>query len=172
MIKSFENQTPKIAKSAYIDEQAVVIGDVTIGDRTSVWPMAVIRGDINTITIGARCSLQDGVVIHVNHAGPFNPEGDTVTIGDDVTVGHRAVLHGCEIQGRSLIGISACIMDRVVIEPDVFVGACSLVTPGTILKSGYLWLGAPARQVRELTDEEKEKILYSAEYYAKLGARH
>lgn len=172
MIKSFENQTPSIADTAYIDASAVVIGNVTIGDRSSVWPMVVIRGDVNTIKIGARCNLQDGVVIHVNHVGPFNPEGDAFTMGDDVTVGHRALLHGCDIGDRCLIGMAACIMDRVVIEPDVFVAAGSLVIPGTVLKSGYLWMGSPAKQVRELTDKEKEKILYSAEYYAKLGARY
>lgn len=172
MIRTFEGKTPQIAKTAHIDETALVIGDVTIGERSSVWPMAVIRGDINTVKIGARCSLQDGVVIHVNHTGPFNPEGDTVTLGDDVTVGHRAILHGCEINDACLIGMGACIMDRVVMESYVFVAAGSLVVPGSILKSGYLWMGSPARQVRALTDKEKEKIHYSAEYYAKLGSRY
>lgn len=172
MIRRFENQAPQIAETAFVDETAVIIGDVSIGDHSSIWPMTVIRADINKVTIGKRCSIQDGTVIHVNHVGPFNPEGDTVLVGDDVTVGHRALLHGCEIGDRCLIGMAAVVMDRVVIESDVFVAGGSLVTPNSVLKSGYLYMGAPARQVRELTEKEREKILYSAEYYAKLGQRH
>ena len=172
MIRCFENQEPKIAETAFVDEMALVIGDVTIGERCSVWPMAVIRGDINKVVIGKRCSIQDGTVIHVNHVGPFNPEGDTTTLGDDITVGHRALLHGCHIGDRCLIGMAAVIMDRAIVESDVFIAGGSLVTPRTVLKSGYLYMGAPARQVRKLTKQEKEKMLYSAEYYVELGQRH
>ena len=172
MIRRFENQEPKIAKATFIDEAAVVIGDVTIAEGCSVWPMAVIRGDINKVIIGQRCSIQDGTIIHVNHASPFNPEGDTTVIGDDVTVGHRALLHGCHIGDRCLIGMAAVVMDRAVVESDVFVAGGSLVTPGMVLKSGYLYMGSPVRQIRQLTKKEKDHILYSAEYYAKLGQRH
>lgn len=172
MIRAFENQVPEIDSSVFVDKTAVIIGNVSIGAESSIWPHVVIRGDINKVTIGKRCSLQDGTVIHVNHAGPFNPEGDPVVIGDDVTVGHRALLHACEIGDGCLIGMGAIVMDRVVIEPGVFVAAGSLVTPRKVLKSGYLWAGSPARQVRELTSTEKEKLVYSAEYYAKLGQRH
>lgn len=172
MIQTFENQVPSIAETAFVDKTALVIGDVTIGEGSSIWPMTVIRGDINTVKIGKCCSLQDSTVIHVNHVGPFNPEGDTVVIGDDVTVGHRVLLHGCHIGDRCLIGMGSIIMDRVVIESDVFVAGGSLVAPSSVLESGFLYMGSPARQARELTDKERKKILYSAEYYAKLGQRH
>lgn len=172
MIRSFENQVPKIAEKVFIDETAIVIGNVTVEEGCSIWPMVVIRGDINAVTIGKRCSIQDATVIHVNHVGPFNPEGDETRIGNDVTVGHRALLHGCQIDDRCLIGMGAIVMDRAVIESDVLVAGGSVVTPGKVLKSGYLYMGSPARQIRELTKQEKEKILYSADYYAKLGQRH
>lgn len=172
MIRAFENQAPQIAETVFIDETAVVIGDVRIDEGSSIWPMTVIRGDVNRVTIGKRCSIQDGTVIHVNHAGPFNKEGDPTVIGDDVTVGHQALLHACEIGDRCLIGMAAVIMDRAVVESDVLVAGGTLVTPGTVLKSGYLYMGSPARQVRALTKEEIDKIAYSAEYYAQLAQRH
>ncbi len=172
MIRTFEKHEPQISETAYIDETAIVIGDVSIGESSSVWPTTVIRGDVNTIKIGKRSNLQDGTIVHVNHAGPFNVKGDVTTIGNDVTVGHRALIHACQIGDRCLIGMGAIIMDGAVVESDVLVAGGSLVVPGTVLKSGYLWMGSPAKQIRELTDKEKEKILYSATYYAELGARH
>lgn len=172
MIRKFENQAPKIAEKVFIDKSAVVLGDVHIDQGSSVWPMAVIRADVNKVTIGKRCSIQDGTVIHVNHIGPFNPKGDATSMGDDVTVGHRALLHGCQIGDRCLIGMAAVIMDRAIVESDVLVAGGSLVTPGMVLKKGYLYKGSPARIVRELTNKEKGNILYSAEYYVELAKRH
>lgn len=171
-IRSFEGKKPTIALSAYIDETAVVIGDVTIGENSSVWPMAVIRGDINSIRIGERTSIQDGTVIHVNHAGKFNLNGSAVVIGNDVTVGHNVTLHGCTVADRCLIGIGSIIMDDVMIESDVIIGANTLVPPGKTLASGYLWFGSPAQKSRPLTERERQFLLYSAEYYAALQKRH
>lgn len=171
-IRAFEGSTPHIATSAYIDDKAVVIGQVTIGEDSSIWPMAVLRGDVNTITIGARTSIQDGTVIHVSHKAAFNPEGNPVWVGDDVTVGHQVTLHGCTIHHHCLIGIGSIIMDDVTVEPEVIVGAGSLVPPGKVLESGYLWLGNPAKKIRPLTDKEKAYFDYSAQHYLKLKNRH
>jgi carbonic anhydrase/acetyltransferase-like protein (isoleucine patch superfamily) len=143
-IRSFAGKTPTIALSSYIDKTAVIIGNVTIGENSSVWPMAVIRGDINSIRIGDKTSIQDGTVIHVNHAGDFNPTGNPVVIGNQVTIGHQVTLHGCTIFDLCLIGIGSIVMDDVVIESEVILGAGSLVPPRHRLTGGYLWLGSPA----------------------------
>ncbi len=171
-IRTFQDKTPRIVPSAYVDTTAVVIGDVVIGEDSSIWPTAVIRGDVNSIRIGDRTSIQDGTIIHVNHAGKFNPKGSPTHIGNDITVGHRATLHGCTIHDRCLIGIGAIVMDDVVIESDVILGAGSLVTPGKILASGFLWLGSPAKKIRPLTEQERSFLLYSAEHYVLLQRKH
>jgi carbonic anhydrase/acetyltransferase-like protein (isoleucine patch superfamily) len=171
-IRTFEGTHPHIASSAYIDEMSIVIGDVTIGEDSSIWPMAVLRGDVNSITIGARTSIQDGAVIHVSHKTAANPAGHPTWVGDDVTIAHQVTLHGCTIHHHCLIGIGSTIMDGVVIEPEVMVGAGSLVPPGKILESGYLWLGNPARKIRPLTDKEKAYFDYSAQHYIKIKNRH
>lgn len=171
-IRSFEGKTPIISETAYIDPMAVVIGDVIIGQESSVWPMAVIRGDIHSIHIGDKTSIQDGTVIHVSHAGEFNPEGNAVLVGNQVTVGHQVTLHGCTISDLCLIGMGAIVMDGVLVESEVILGAGSLASPGQVLSSGYLWLGRPAKKIRPLTEKEKQHIRYSAAYYAKLGKRH
>ena len=172
MIRTFEGITPVVAASTYIDEMAVVIGNVTIGEDSSIWPMTVLRGDVNTITIGDRTSIQDGSVLHVNHDADFNPGGDPLYVGSHVTVGHKVMLHGCTIQDRCLIGMSSTILDKVVIESNTMIGAGSLVSPGKILEGGYLYVGAPARQVRKLTDAELAYIDYSSQYYARLKEKH
>lgn len=171
-IRPFANKSPMVDPSAYVDASAIVIGEVVIGEDSSIWPMVVIRGDINSIRIGKRTSIQDGSVIHVNHAGAFNPTGNPVLIGDEVTVGHKVTLHGCSISDRCLIGIGSIVMDDVVIEPEVVLGAGSLVPPGKILAGGYLWLGSPARKIRPLTDKEKQHLRYSANYYVELQKQH
>lgn len=171
-IRHFEMHQPKIAPTTYVDCSAVVIGEVTIGEDSSIWPQAVIRGDINSITIGARCSIQDGSVVHVTHAGHYNPTGFSTCLGNDITVGHAVVLHGCQIESSCLIGMNSCLMDGVVVESHVIIGAGSLVTPGTVCESGFLWMGRPARKVRALTKEEREQIAYSSEYYVKLKQRY
>ncbi len=171
-IREFEGKQPQIAASAFVDSSAVVIGDVIIGADSSVWPMAVIRGDINCIKIGERSSIQDGTVIHVNHAGDYNPQGNAVVIGNEVTVGHKVTLHGCTIADLCLIGIGSIVMDGVLVESNVILGAGSLVPPGKVLEAGYLWLGSPVKKIRPLTDREKQFLKYSANYYAALKNRH
>ncbi|EDY87217.1 protein YrdA [gamma proteobacterium HTCC5015] len=168
----FEQHAPSVADDAYIDEAATVIGRVTLGDRVSVWPGAVIRGDVNWIAIGADSNVQDGAVLHVSREGPFKPEGAPLRIGQRVTVGHLAMLHGCTIGNDCLIGMNATVMDDVVIEAGTMVAAGALVTPGKHLKSGWLYAGSPAKAVRELKDSERDFIRYSAEHYTQLAQRY
>ena len=172
MIRAFEGITPVVAASTFIDETAVVIGNVTIGEHSSIWPTVVIRGDVNTITIGDRTSIQDGSVLHVNHDADYNPGGDPLTIGSDVTVGHKVMLHGCTIEDHCLIGMSSTILDRAVVESNTMIGAGSLVSPGKTLESGYLYMGAPARQVRKLTGAELAYIDYAAQHYVRTKEQH
>ena len=170
-IRVFESLTPRIAPTAWVDDAALVIGDVSIGDDSSVWPMAVLRGDINAITIGARSNIQDGTIAHVNHESPYNP-GSTVTVGDDVTVGHRAILHGCTIESVCLIGMGAVIMDAAVVSEGCVVAAGALIPPGKILQPGCLYVGAPAQKVRKLGPEVLEQLRYSARHYVENKNRH
>lgn len=167
-IRSHQRKAPQLGERVYIDPMACVIGDVHLGDDSSVWPHTVIRGDMHHIRIGARCSIQDNSVLHITHAGPYEADGFPLTIGDDVTVGHRAVLHGCTIGSRVLIGIGAIVMDGAMIEDEVVLGAGSLVPPGKTLASGFLYVGSPAKQIRALTDREKSFFTYSATNYRKL----
>ncbi len=171
-IRRFEGHMPELETGAWVDPTALVTGQVHLGRDASIWPMSVLRGDINRIEIGVRSNVQDGTIVHVTHASRFNPRGAPVTVGADVTVGHKAVLHACTIEERCLIGMGSVILDEAVIRREVIVGAGSVVPPGKELESGYLWLGAPARKVRPLTDEELEYLGYSAEYYVELAARH
>lgn len=167
-IRPYNDITPQLGKRVYVDPSAVVIGQVTLADDCAVWPTAVIRGDVNAITIGARSNVQDGSVLHVNHAGKYNPGGDSMIIGEDVTIGHRVVLHGCSIADQCLIGINSVVMDKAVVQSQVLIGANSLVPPGKELASGYLYVGTPVKQVRPLTQDELEFFKYSAEHYVKL----
>jgi carbonic anhydrase/acetyltransferase-like protein (isoleucine patch superfamily) len=171
-IRPFRGQFPRIAEGVYVDDTALVIGDVTIGRDASLWPMVVARGDINRIAIGARTNVQDGSVLHVSHAGPFNPEGAALTIGEDVTVGHRVTLHGCTIGARCLIGMGAVVLDRAVVAPQVMVGAGALVTGGQALDSGFLYVGQPARRARRLTERELAYLDYAAAHYVELARRY
>jgi len=171
-IRSFQNHTPKLASSVFVDPTALVLGDVEIGEDSSVWPMVTIRGDMHAIRIGKRSSIQDGSVLHITHAGPFNPDGFPLHIGDDVTVGHKALLHGCTIGNRILIGMGAIIMDGAVIEDDVIVAAGSLVPPGKVLKSGHVYRGSPAKEARAITSREREFFSYTAGNYVKLKNQH
>jgi carbonic anhydrase/acetyltransferase-like protein (isoleucine patch superfamily) len=170
-IRPFQEMQPSIAASAWIDESAVVIGDVTIGEHSNVWPMTVIRGDVNSITIGARTNIQDGSVLHVTHAGKHY-QGSPLLVGDDVTVGHKVILHACTIGNRCLVGMGAIIMDRSIVEDDVIIGAGSLVAENKTLESGHLYLGSPAKKIRPLTQRELNFLPYSASHYVDLAARH
>jgi carbonic anhydrase/acetyltransferase-like protein (isoleucine patch superfamily) len=167
-IRSFNNKRPKIGTSVYIDDSAVVIGDVTIGDNVSIWPTAVVRGDVESITIGEGTNVQDGSVLHVSHAGKFSPLGHPLNIGKGVTIGHRAVIHACTIGDYCLVGIGAIIMDDAVLEDYVMLGAGALVPPGKKLSSGYLYIGSPVKQARPLKDAEKEFLEYSFQHYVHL----
>ena len=169
-IRSHAGQYPKVAADVYIDPDSVVIGDVEIGEGSSVWPMTVIRGDIHRIRIGKRTSVQDGSILHVTHAGPYNPEGFPLIIGDDVTIGHKAMLHGCTIGNRILIGMTAVIMDGVQVNDEVIIAAGTLVPPGKVLESGYLYMGNPVRQARALTDKELKFFHYTSKRYVDLAA--
>lgn len=163
-----QEQVPQLGNGVYVDPQSAVIGDVALGDDSSVWPMAVIRGDMHRVRIGARTSVQDGAVLHITHAGPFNTDGWPLTIGDDVTIGHKACLHGCTVGSRVLIGIGAIVLDGAIIEDDVVLAAGALVPPGKKLESGYLYVGAPCKQARPLSEKEREFFRYSASNYVKL----
>jgi carbonic anhydrase/acetyltransferase-like protein (isoleucine patch superfamily) len=171
-LRSFQGKTPDIGQRVLIDPSAVVLGDVTLEEDVSVWPQVAIRGDMHSIKVGARTSVQDGCVLHITHAGPFNPEGWPLNIGCDVTIGHSAVLHGCTVGDRVLVGMAATIMDGAVIENDVVVAAGALITPGKHLRSGYLYAGSPAREVRPLSDKEMTYFAYSANNYVKLKDLH
>lgn len=167
-IQAFRGEGPKLGRRVYIDERARVIGPAVLGDDVSVWPMAVIRCDVHAIEIGARTSIQDGVVLHVSHDGPYKPGGSPLRIGEDVTVGHSAVLHGCRIADRVLIGIRAVVLDDAVIPEEVMIGAGALVPPGKTLDSGFLYVGQPARKARPLSAQERTYLAYSAAQYVKL----
>jgi len=168
MIRSFKGIKPETPQSCYIDETALIIGDVKLGEHSSVWPMTVIRGDVNRIRIGNNTNIQDGSVLHVSHKGEYNLEGGALHIGNNVTVGHKVILHACTIGDSCLIGMGSIVMDNAIIEPQVMLGAGSLVTGGKTLESGYLWLGNPVKRVRKLTQKEITFLDYSALHYVKL----
>jgi carbonic anhydrase/acetyltransferase-like protein (isoleucine patch superfamily) len=167
-IRKYQNKIPKLDATVFVDESAVIIGDVEIGSDSSVWPCTVIRGDMHFIRIGARTSIQDGSVLHITHASDYNPAGHPLVIGDEVTVGHSVCLHGCTLGNRILVGIGSTILDGAVVEDEVVIGAGSLVPPGKRLESGFLYMGSPVKQVRPLKDSEKSFFSYSANNYVKL----
>ena len=171
-LRTYQNLTPALGERAFVDRSAVVIGDVEIGADSSIWPLTVIRGDMHRIRIGQRTSVQDGCVLHITHAGPFNPDGFPLLIGDDVTIAHKVMLHGCTVGSRILIGMGSIVMDGAVIEDEVIVGAGSLVPPGKVLESGFLYVGSPVKQARALTDKERAFFTYSAANYVKLKDLH
>lgn len=171
-IRPFENKYPLLSKRVYIDPQSAVIGDVELADDVSIWPMAVVRGDVNFIKIGEASNIQDAAILHVTHDGPFTAGGKPLIIGKGVTVGHQAVLHGCHIDDYCLIGMNALILDGVHIEHHVMVAAGSLVPPGKRLESGYLYLGNPAKVIRPLTEEELANLEYSAQHYVRLKNKY
>lgn len=171
-IRNFENKQPELHATTFIDDTALVLGDVKIGEDSSIWPLTIVRGDVNSIQIGNNTNIQDNSVLHVTHDGPYNPGGFDLIIGNNVTVGHRVILHGCHVGDSCLIGMGATIMDGVTIESHTLIGAGSLVTPNKYLHSGYLWMGSPVRKIRKLTDDEIKSIEYSAVNYVKLKNQH
>lgn len=171
-IRKFESASPTIGANVYIDPSAEIIGQVTLADDASIWPRTVLRGDVNTITVGPRTNIQDGTIIHVTHDGPYTPGGCATKIGADVTIGHGCIIHACTIGNRCLIGMGAIVMDGVVIEDDVIIAAGSLISPNKRIKSNYLYRGQPAREARPITDEEHEMLKYSAAHYVRLKDRY
>ena len=167
-IRSFNNKQPSIGSSVYIDDSAVVIGDVTLADDVSVWPTTVIRGDVESITIGAGTNVQDGSVLHVSHTNKFTHRSYPLIIGEGVTIGHQATVHACTVGNYCLIGVGAILLDGAIMEDYVMLGAGALVPPGKKLESGYLYVGTPARQIRPLKDSEKEFLEYSYQHYVHL----
>lgn len=171
-IRSFKGIAPVVPDSAYVDESAVVVGEVVLGENASVWPGAIVRGDVNHIHIGKDSNVQDLACLHVSHKRPEDPQGAPLIIGERVTIGHQVTLHGCTIGDECLIGIGTIVLDRAVIEPRVMIGAGSLVPPGKVLKSGHLYLGRPVKEVRPLTEEEIAHFAYSAQHYIRLMRAH
>ena len=171
-IRPYLNSTPQLSNNCYIDEMSVVIGDVILAENVSVWPFAVIRGDVNHIRIGKNSNVQDHAMLHVSHKKADKPNGSPLIIGDDVTIGHHVTLHGCTIGNRVLIGINSIILDDVIIPDDVMIGAATLVPPGKVLESGYLYVGSPAKKVRPLTEKELAFLPYSAQNYVKVSGHY
>ncbi len=167
-IRPLKGITPKFGERVYVDPASTVIGDVEMGDDSSVWPTAVIRGDMHHIRIGSRTSVQDGAVLHITHASDFNPGGWPLNIGNQVTIGHRVVLHGCTIHDRVLVGNGAIIMDGAVVESEVIIGAGCMVPPGKTLEGGYVYTGNPAKPARPLKESEKKFFPYTSDNYVKL----
>ncbi len=168
VMKSFRGNTPQLGERVWVDDNAVVIGDVIIGEDSSVWPLVAIRGDMHRIRIGKRTSIQDNSCLHITHASTYKPEGHPLTIGDDVTVGHMAMLHGCTIGSRVLVGMGTTILDGAIIEDEVIIGAGSLVPPGKVLESGFMYMGSPVKQIRPLKVKEIEYFQYAGLNYVKL----
>ena len=167
-IRPYRDASPMIGQRVWIDPAAVVIGRVTIGDDASIWPGAVLRGDVNTIEIGARSSIQDGSILHVASDRIAGDGGISLLVGAECTVGHRVILHACTVGARCLIGMGAILMDGAVVGDEVIVGAGSLVPAGKKLPPRTLWVGSPARQVRALRADEIAMLAESAAHYVAL----
>ncbi len=159
MLLPHRGRLPRVAPTAFVENSAMVIGDVALGDFSSVWFNVVIRGDVNSIRIGARSNIQDGTVVHVTR------QTHSTVIGNDVTIGHNVTLHGCEIGDRCLVGMGAVILDGATVGPDAMVAAGAVVTPGTVIPPRTLAMGSPARVRRELTDDEVDRLKQSAANY-------
>lgn len=164
-LRSFKGIRPQLGQRVMVDASSVVVGAVELQDDVSIWPLVAIRGDVNNVVIGKRSNIQDGCVLHVTHKSPSHPAGNPLTIGEDVTVGHKAMLHGCTIGNRVLVGMGSILLDGVIVENDVMIGAGSLVPPGKRLVSGYLYLGSPVKQARPLSEAEIAGLLYSSDNY-------
>lgn len=164
-IRAYKGITPKLESGVYIDESSVLVGDIELAADVSIWPLVAARGDVNYIRIGARTNIQDGSVLHLSRPSRGKPAGSPLIIGEDVTVGHKVMLHGCTLGNRILVGMGAIVMDDVIVEDEVIIGAGSLVPPGKRLQSGYLYVGSPVKPARPLNDAEKAFLAESAANY-------
>lgn len=172
LIRPYRNHWPRIADTAFIAETATVIGDVEIGADANLWFNVLVRGDVNRIRIGARTNVQDGTVVHCTGPNAEAPDGFATVIGEDVTIGHMCVIHGCTLEDRCMIGIMACVLDGAVVESGALVGAGALVTPGKRVKSGELWGGSPARKLRDLAPADRAMIERIPKGYVARGAEY
>ncbi|WP_374652827.1 gamma carbonic anhydrase family protein [Dongia sp.] len=171
IVLPYRSVQPRIAPDAFVATTAVIVGAVEIGAEASIWFGCVLRGDSNSIRIGARTNIQDGTVIHVNHERE-GAVGTKTTIGADVTVGHMALLHACTVEDGAFIGMKACLMDGVHVESGAMVAAGALVTPGKRIRRGELWAGSPAKLMRPLTEKEMAYFAYSARHYCEVAAQY
>jgi carbonic anhydrase/acetyltransferase-like protein (isoleucine patch superfamily) len=167
-LRHYKDKYPVFDDSVYIDESSVLVGDVELGKDASIWPLVAARGDVNSIKIGRRSNIQDGTVLHVSRKSDRNPHGFPLVIGDDVTVGHKCMLHGCTLGSRILVGMGTIIMDGAIVEDDVFIGAGALIPPNKTLESGFLYVGNPAVKKRPLKDDERKFLAQSAINYVVL----
>ncbi|GGN02193.1 MULTISPECIES: gamma carbonic anhydrase family protein [Shewanella] len=167
-LRTYQGIHPQLGDNVYVDPASVLVGDIALDTDASIWPMVAARGDVNHIRIGKRSNVQDGSILHVTRKSASRPEGHPLIIGDDVTIGHKAMLHGCKVGNRVLVGMGAIILDGAILEDDVILGAGSLVPPGKVLQSGYLYVGSPAKQARPLTEAELKFLPESADNYVRL----
>jgi carbonic anhydrase/acetyltransferase-like protein (isoleucine patch superfamily) len=166
LVRAWGGKEPRLADGVWLADGAVVVGDVEVGAESSIWFGSILRGDVNRIRVGARTNVQDLSILHVTSG--THP----TTVGDDVTIGHRATLHGCTVKDRCLIGIGAVVLDGAVVGEEAMVGAGALVTPGTVVPPGTLAVGSPARVKRDLTSEERAFFRKSAANYAAYAAAY
>lgn len=164
-LRSYKGIKPTLGNRVYLDSTSVLVGDIKVGDDSSIWPLVAARGDVNHIHIGERTNIQDGSVLHVTHKNTENPNGYPLLIGNDVTIGHKVMLHGCTIKNRVLVGMGSIILDGAIINDEVMIGAGSLVPPNKVLESGYLYVGSPVKQARPLTDKERAFLQKSSDNY-------
>jgi carbonic anhydrase/acetyltransferase-like protein (isoleucine patch superfamily) len=168
----FNGAVPRIDDQAFVAPGAMVIGDVELGPEASIWYNCVLRGDVNRIRIGARTNIQDGSVLHVDSPQPGAPEGRPTLIGEEVLIGHLAMVHGCILHDRAFVGLGAIVMDGCEIESLGMLAAGALLTPGKRIPSGQLWAGRPARYVRDLSAAEREANLAGVFHYVELAKAH
>ena len=168
----FANRTPRLDPTSFVAPGAVLIGDVELGPEASIWYNCVLRGDVNRIRIGARTNIQDGSVLHVDSPRPGHEAGQPTLIGEEVLIGHLAMVHGCILHDRSFVGLGAIVMDGCEIESGGMLAAGAMLTPGKRIPAGQLWAGRPARFVRELSPEEQAMNLAGVFHYVELAKRH
>jgi carbonic anhydrase/acetyltransferase-like protein (isoleucine patch superfamily) len=169
----FEGRSPAVHPTAFVAPGAMLIGDVELGPEASIWYNVVLRGDMNRIRIGARSNIQDGSVVHVDPPRPGGPDhGFPAIIGEDVLIGHMAMVHGCTLHDRAFVGLGAIVMDGCVIESDAMLAAGAMLTQGKHVPAGQLWAGRPAKYVRDLRPDDIERMHQGAAHYAALAKRH
>ena len=169
---SFGGRTPRVDPTAFVAPGAQLIGDIEIGPEASIWYNCVLRGDVNRIRIGARTNIQDGSVLHVDSPRPGNEAGHPTLIGDEVLIGHLAMVHGCILRDRAFVGLGAIVMDGCEIESDAMLAAGAMLTPGKRIPGGQLWAGRPAKSVRDLSDADLQGMRAGVAHYVELARAH